>query len=120
MNRQEKRSYAKRYNTPKKIEQFSRAIDREIRKEYEVAYEKKYEKEMDASIENFITAIMYTLHFSEITNLEKEKILEFMDDLLSTVDMFKTGEYSPEEYKSILEKEGIKIITSPRKEKEKC
>lgn len=120
MNRKERRDYAKKFNTPEKIDRYSRVLSVELRKEYEKAYDKRFEKEMNDSIENFITAIMYTLHFSEITNLGKEKILEFMDDLLSTVDMFKTGEYSPEEYRSILEKEGIKIITSPRKEEEKC
>lgn len=120
MNRKERRQYVKRFNTPQKLERYSQVLNSELRKEYEKSYEERYKDEMDQSIENFITAIMYTLHFSEITNLGKEKILEFMDDLLSTVDMFKTGEYSPEEYRSILEKEEIKIITSPRKEKEKC
>ena len=120
MNRAEKRAYAKRINTPQRLENFSKNMDREIRKEYEKAYEEKYIKEVDQTIENFIIAIMYCLHFSEITKLGMKKLNEFMDDLLVTVDMFKTGEYSPEEYRSILEKEGIKIITSPRKEEKEC
>ena len=40
-----------------------------------------------------------------------EQIKDFMEDLLSTVDNFNDGSYSPEEYAEILRKEGIEIKT---------
>lgn len=119
MNRAERRRYAKRINTPQRLENFSKNIDREIRKEYEQAYEEKYKKEVDQTIENFIIAIMYCLHFSEMTKLGKKRIHEFMDDLLVTVDMFQKHEYNPEDYRQALEKDGIRISNCSCERKEK-
>lgn len=76
-----------------------------LRKEFE----KNYQEELACSIDCFITAIAYTLHFSEETRFEQDKLSSFMEDMLVTVDMFRTGEYKPEEYEEELQKAGIKI-----------
>lgn len=70
-------------------------------------YEKNYQDELDNSIENFIIAIIYTLHFNEKTRFGNERIDDFMRDLLATIECFKEGSYSPDEYKNILAKEKI-------------
>ena len=118
MNRQQKRQYAKSINTPQKLEMFSKNIDRKIRQEYDEIYEQKYKRQIEETIENFIIAIMYTLHFSEMTKLGRKRISEFMDDLLVTVDMFQTREYNPEDYRKALEKDGIKIINTTKRKEE--
>lgn len=77
--------------------------DNQIRLEYE----KAYQEELNHSINTFLTAVAYTAHFSEETKLGKKKLPEFMDDLFVAIDMFRTGEYKPEEYREELEKNGI-------------
>lgn len=72
-------------------------------------YNKSYEEEVQLAIENFLTAIAYTLHYSEETSFQKEKLTSFMEDLFVTVNMFRTGEYKPEDYKEDLEKNGVFI-----------
>ena len=76
-----------------------------LRKEFEDAYK----DELDSSIQNFITAIAYTLHYNEEVHLQHDELVSFMDDLFVSVDMFRKGEYRPEEYKEQLKEDGIEI-----------
>lgn len=80
-------------------------INNSIRKEYNNAYK----IELDNSIQNFIIAISYALHFNEELHLQRDEMVSFMEDLFVTVDLFRTGEYNPEDYKTQLEEDGIKI-----------
>ena len=81
------------------------SIYNSLRKEFE----NKYQEELACSIDCFITAIAYTLHFSEETHFGQKRLSSFIEDMLVTVDMFRTGEYKPEEYEEELKKAGIKI-----------
>ena len=83
--------------------QFENQVAEMLRKEYEQAYQ----DELASSIDTFLIAVAYTAKFSETTNLNKDTLPEFMNDLLVTVDMFSTGEYKPEEYRKILADNGI-------------
>lgn len=76
-----------------------------LRKEFEEAYK----DELDSSIQNFITAIAYTLHYNEEVHLQRDELVSFMDDLFVSVDMFRRGEYRPEEYEEQLKEDGIEI-----------
>lgn len=76
-----------------------------LRKEFEDAYK----DELDSSIQNFITAIAYTLHYNEEVHLQRDELVSFMDDLFVSVDMFRRGEYRPEEYEEQLKEDGIEI-----------
>lgn len=111
MNRKDRRKYAKTINTPQKLENFSKHMEYNLRKEYQKLYELKYQQDLDNSIDLFILAIVYTLHFNEKTKFGNNRIEDFMQDLFATVDYFRTGEYDPIDYKNQLEKEGIKILT---------
>jgi uncharacterized protein YnzC (UPF0291/DUF896 family) len=82
------------------------SYDDQLRKEYD----KAFKDELKDSIDNFCTAIAYTARFSETSHLSKKKIPEFMEDLFSTIDMFRLGEYLPKEYEEELLKCGIKDI----------
>lgn len=114
MNRQDRRKYAKKINTPQKLEQFAKNFDYRIRKEYE----QKYKEDLSNSIDIFILSIIYTLHFNEKTQFGNARIKDFMEDLMATIDNFNDGSYSPEEYKEILKNEGIEIVRKNGKEKE--
>lgn len=76
-----------------------------LRKEFNDAYK----DELDNSVQNFITAIAYTLHYSEEVNLQHDELVSFMNDLFASVDMFRKGEYNPEDYREQLKEDGIEI-----------
>lgn len=76
-----------------------------LRKEFEEAYK----DELDSSIQNFITAIAYTLHYNEEAHLQRDELVSFMDDLFVSVEMFRKGEYNPDDYKEQLKGDGIEI-----------
>lgn len=76
-----------------------------LRKEFNDAYK----DELDSSVQNFITAIAYTLHFNDDVHLQNDELASFMDDLFVSVDMFRKGEYRPEEYRDQLREDGIEI-----------
>lgn len=70
-------------------------------------FEKNYQDEIENSVSNFLIAIWYTLHFNEETHLTHDELHSFMEDLYITVDLFRKGEYKPEDYKEEMEKDGI-------------
>ena len=119
MNRHDRRKYAKTINTPQKLEQFSKHMDYNLRKEYAEMYEKKYQEDLGNSIDLFILAIIYTLHYNEKTKFGNNRIEDFMQDLFVTVDYFRTGEYDPNDYREQLEKDGIIILTHKDKKEVK-
>lgn len=87
------------------VYQFEGQIDTLIRK----SYEQHYEDEIANSVSNFLTAVAYTAYFSEENYVDKNNIADYMADLFVTVDMFRTGEYTPQEYREELEKCGVTI-----------
>lgn len=109
INRDELRRLEKaaREKDKKHLVAWAEQFEDQIRREYE----KSFEDELDNSVENFLVAIVYTLHFSELTQFGKKRINEFCRDMMSTVDMFTSKEYTPAEYKEILEKEGIDMFS---------
>ena len=74
-----------------------------LRKEFNAAYK----DELDSSIQNFLIAIAYTLHYNEDIHLAKDELASFMDDLFVSVDMFRKGEYKPDEYEQQLKDDGV-------------
>ena len=84
-------------------------LEQQIRNELEQAYEIKFKQDLEASIDTFLLAIMYVLHFSETTKFGNKRLNDIMEDITATVNMFYTGEYSPEDYKKQLEEDGIKL-----------
>ena len=76
-----------------------------LRKEFNDAYK----DELDSSVQNFITAIAYTLHYNEDVHLQHDELNSFMEDLFVSVEMFRKGEYNPEEYREQLREDGIEI-----------
>lgn len=87
------------------VYQFEGQMDTLIRK----GYEQHYEDEIANSVSNFLIAIAYTAYFSEESKVDKDNIADYMADLFATIDMFRTGEYTPKEYKDELEKCGVMV-----------
>lgn len=76
-----------------------------LRKEFNEAYK----DELDSSVQNFITAIAYTLHYNEDVSLQHDELNSFMEDLFVSVELFRKGEYNPEDYREQLKEDGIII-----------
>ena len=92
-----------------KLIDWIRSFESQLDNKYRHDYEKAYQIEVNNTIQNTFSAIVYALYFSEETYIDKENIADFMADLFVTLDMFRTGEYTPQEYKEILEKERVCI-----------
>lgn len=73
------------------------------------SFNEAYKEELDCSVQNFITAIVYTLHFSDDVSLQHDELNSFMEDLFVSVEMFRKGEYNPEDYREQLREDGIEI-----------
>ena len=72
-------------------------------------FEKAYQNEIENSVSNFLIAIWYTLHYNEEVHLNRDELASFMDDLYISVDLFRKGEYKPDDYKQQMEEDGIKF-----------
>lgn len=106
LNRNEIRRLEKaaREKDKKHLLEWARRFEDSIRR----IFEKEYQDEIQTSIDNFMIAVAYTLYFSEETVIkDKKDVGEFMSDLFSTLDLYRTGEYNPQEYKDILNKVGV-------------
>ncbi len=66
-----------------------------------------YKDELDSSVQNFLVAIAYTLHFNEDLHLTKDELASFMSDLFVSVELFRKGEYNPKDYEDQLKEDGI-------------
>ena len=60
-------------------------------------------------IQNFLYAIAYTLHYNEDVAIDSDKMASFMQDLFVTVDLFRTGDYKPEDYNEALKEDGVEF-----------
>lgn len=87
----------------KKLWEWAKQFENQIKKEYEDVFE----EDLGNSIDIMCLALAYTLSFNEKTKFGVDRLTDFLDDFFVTVDMFSTGEYSPEDYAKQLEKKGI-------------
>ena len=87
------------------IKNFTQEMD----KEYRVEFEKAYQDEIQNTVDNIITSVAFTVCFSEDLNNRAQDVKGFMDDLYATIDMFRTGEYKPEDYAEKLKELGVNI-----------
>lgn len=92
--------------------QLERQLEDKIRK----FYEEKFRKDMSKSIEWYIIAIAYTLHFNEKCKFGRKRLQDIMEDLTATVDLFGTKEYTAEDYLQQLKDDGI-ILNNREEEK---
>ena len=87
------------------LQGYYNVIYNSLRKDFNDAYK----DELDSSVQNFITAIAYTLHYNEDVHLQRDELNSFMEDLFVSVEMFRKGEYNPEDYREQLREDGIEI-----------
>lgn len=86
-----------------KIIEWAIQFENSVHLKYHSLYEKEYTEILEQSINNFLIAMVYTLHFNEKCNFGNNRICDFMDDMMAAVDGFNEGGFSPEEYVKQLE-----------------
>ena len=94
-------------------------FEAQIREQLRIEFNNMYQEEIAESIDNLLVALAYTLHFNEDLKLGPKRLPSFMEDLFVTIDMFRTGEYTPLEYKEELEKAGIKFDKDQFRQRER-
>ena len=111
LNRNELRRLEKaaREKDKKHLMDWAVQLEAQIASQLKRTMEQNYQTEIQNSIENLLTATAYALLFSEETVLNKDSLGDFMADLFTTIDMFRTGEYTPDEYRDIISKEGVEL-----------
>ena len=87
------------------IKNFENYLDNNFRRDYMNAFQ----EELNHSIENIFTGVVYTLYYSEENYIDKNNLADFMADLFVSLDMFRTGEYTPKDYVDQLEEERVTI-----------
>lgn len=90
-----------------KVIEWAESYEKAVDQEYYQKYEKGYHKVLSEAIDNFLIALSFTLHFNEKTRFGNDRLTDFMDDFMATINGFTTGEYSPEEYKQMLTEQKI-------------
>lgn len=71
-------------------------------------YDEKYNKNMRISIEWYLIAMMYVLHFNEKTKFGVKRLQDVMNDIQATAVLFGK-EYSAEDYIQQLKDDGIEL-----------
>lgn len=99
---------------PEKLLDWIKGFEEQIAFEYK----KYFDKELVEFIDYYGIAMAYTLKFSELTNFGAKRFNSFMEDVMSTVDMYTTGEADPVEYMKELQKAGIKYYDKAIEERE--
>lgn len=90
-----------------KLLEWGEQFEEQVNNYYRGVYEKIYQQEVQNTLDNFSVALAYTLAYSEETKLNSNKLDSFMQDLYATVNMYKTGECNPNDFREELEKENV-------------
>lgn len=85
--------------------EFEDTLSSELKREYKY----NYNNDLGRSVDYFIIAIAFVLHFSETTKFGKKRLYSVLKDIQQTVNMFDTKEYSVKDYVKMLQDEGIDI-----------
>lgn len=109
LNRNEIRRLEKaaREKDKTKLAEWAGQFETQISESYRLEYEKQYQDEIQSSINNFLIALAYTLYFSEELLIDKTRLPNFIEDLMVTVDMYRTGESKPIDYLDQLKEAGV-------------
>lgn len=110
-NRNELRRLEKAAREKNKTKLMEWAVDFETRlsENYNKLYLQKYASELSERLKDLDIAVIYALHFSENTRFGNKRLKSFMEDLSATMKGFYKDKYSREEYRKMLEDDGIKI-----------
>lgn len=98
------------------MSQFEIQISNQLQKKFE----EEYQDQLAMSVDNFMIAIVFTLHFSELTKFGNKRIEEFIKDIYATIDLFSKKEETPISYMETLKEAGIVFFNNLLEERKKA
>lgn len=114
LERADDKAHKKKSREP--LYEWGMQLERQLEDKIKKFYEEKFRKDMSKSIEWYIIAIAYTLHFNEKCKFGRKRLQDIMEDLTATVDLFGTKEYTAEDYLQQLKEDGIILNNMEDKE----
>ena len=111
INREEIRRLEKaaREKDKKHLSEWAKSLEYRLSANMQKYYEKIYQDELANAIDTFLLTIIYTLYNDSNITIKKGKVPLFLDNLLKSVDRFRTGEAKKEDYEHYLTKDNIQI-----------
>ena len=85
-------------------------FEHRVNEKYYELYKKQYIIWLEETFKDLDIALMYTLHFNEQTNFGNKRLKSVMDDIAEALRGFYKKEFNREEYKKMLEEDGIKLM----------
>ena len=82
-------------------------FEQQVKNELKIQYNNKFEKDLTDSLDIFFIAVAYTLVFNEDTHLDKNTLPDFISDLYATIELYTKKEYSPDDFRKVLEENGV-------------
>lgn len=92
------------------IRKWGQDFEHRVNEKYYELYKKQYVIWLEETFKDLDIALMYTLHFNEYTKFGNKRLKSVMDDLGESLRGFYKGEFKREEYKKMLEDDGIKLM----------
>lgn len=92
------------------IKKWGQDFEHRVNEKYYELYKKQYMIWLEETFKDLDIALMYTLHFNEYTKFGNKRLKSAMDDIAETLRGFYKGEFKREEYKKMLEDDGIKLM----------
>lgn len=91
------------------INEFAKEYEKTVISEYRREFEQKFEENLGKSIDRYLIAIAFTLHFGESTKFGVKRLGSIMRDLQATVELLGKKEYTAKEYLKMLKDDKIDI-----------
>lgn len=92
------------------IRKWGQDFEHRINEKYYELYKKQYIIWLEETFKDLDIALMYTLHFNEYTKFGNKRLKSVMDDIAESLRGFYKKEFNREEYKKMLEDDGIKLM----------
>lgn len=92
------------------IRKWGQDFEHRVNEKYYELYKKQYVIWLEETFKDLDIALMYTLHFNEYTKFGNKRLKSVMDDIAEALRGFYKGEFKREEYKKMLEDDGIKLM----------
>lgn len=91
------------------IDGWAKEYEKTVISEYKRQFEHSFVENLGKSINYYLIAIAFTLHFGETTKYGSKRLNSVMADIQETVDLLGRKKYTAKEYLQMLEDDGIDI-----------
>ena len=106
LERAKKKADKKKSQEP--LREWAIQLEQQLSDKTKKFYDEKYNKNMRISIEWYLIAMMYVLHFNEKTKFGAKRLQDVMNDIQATAVLFGK-EYSADDYIQQLKDDGIEL-----------